>query len=217
MNWQHSRALVGLAAAQLHRIGRVGFALPLIAGALIAVVGVVLSAAVDAQWTTAVVIMLMPLHSLVIGLASVGVLAGDPLVELHGSTPVGERAVQTMRGALLALAGMAGAFVMFAPLHLLGVVYGDVGWPSAATPVGGAVVFVLSAYAAAAAAGSPRGATFCIVLIWVVLSFFWDTNLMTALALQRGVPLVAAAVAAVGAWLSLGKPERVCAKAVGTR
>ena len=122
-----------------------------------------------------------------------------------------------MRGALLALAGMAGAFVMFAPLHLLGVVYGDVGWPSAATPVGGAVVFVLSAYAAAAAAGSPRGATFCIVLIWVVLSFFWDTNLMTALALQRGVPLVAAAVAAVGAWLSLGKPERVCAKAVGTR
>ena len=53
--------------------------------------------------------------------------------------------------------------------------------------------------------------------IWVVLSFFWDTNLMTALALQRGVPLVAAAVAAVGAWLSLGKPERVCAKAVGTR
>lgn len=56
-----------------------------------------------------------------------------------------------------------------------------------------------------------------LVLIWVVLSFFWDTNLMTALALQRGVPLVAAAVAAVGAWLSLGKPERVCAKAVGTR
>ena len=217
MNWQHSRALVGLAAAQLHRIGRVGFALPLIAGALIAVVGVVLTAAVGAQWTTAVVIMLMPLHSLVVGLASVGVLAGDPLVELHGSTPVGERAVQTMRGALLALAGMAGAFVMFAPLHLLGVVYGDVGWASAATPVGGAVVFVLSAYAAAAAAGSPRGATFCIVLIWVVLSFFWDTNLMTALALQRGVPLVAAAVAAVGAWLSLGKTERVCAKAVGTR
>ena len=83
MNWQHSRALVGLAAAQLHRIGRVGFALPLIAGALIAVVGVVLSAAVDAQWTTAVVIMLMPLHSLVVGLASVGVLAGDPLVELR--------------------------------------------------------------------------------------------------------------------------------------
>ncbi len=217
VNWQHSRALVGLAAAQLHRIGRVGFALPLIAGALVAVVGVVLIAAVGARWTTAVVVMLMPLHSLVVGLASVGVLAGDPLVELHGSTPVGERAVQTMRGALLALAGMAGAFVMFAPLHLLGVVYGDVGWASAATPVGGAAVFVLSAYAAAAAAGSPRGATFCIVLIWVVLSFFWDTNLMTALALQRGVPLVAAAVAAVGAWLSLGKPERVCAKAVGTR
>ena len=178
-----------------------------------------LTAAVGAQWTTAVVIMLMPLHSLVVGSASVGVLAGDPLVELHGSTPVGERAVQTMRGALLALAGMAGAFVMFAPLHLLGVVYGDVGWASAATPVGGAVVFVLSAYGRRRprAAGSPRGATFCIVLIWVVLSFFWDTNLMTALALQRGVPLVAAAVAAVGAWLSLGKPERVCAKAVGTR
>lgn len=76
------------------------------------------------------------------------------------------------------------------------------------------MVFVLSAYAAAAAAGSPRGATFCIVLIWVVLSFFWDTNLMTALALQRGVPLVAAAVAASVPGFLLGS-RSACAQGGG--
>lgn len=217
MKAKHYRALFALATAQLHRIGRVGRVLPLIAGSLIAAIGAVLTATVGAYWTTSMMIMLMPLYSLIVGLVAVGVLAGDPLVELHGSTPVGVRATQTMRAVLLTLAGMAGAFIMFAPLHLLGVVYGDAGWVSAITPVGGVAVLVLTAYAAAATMRSPRSVTFCLVLLWVVLALFWDTNLMTVLVLQRGVPLVVASVAAAAAWLSLGNPERACTKAVGTR
>lgn len=216
-NRSFPRMLFDLTAAQLRCMGRVGCVLPVAAGAAIAAAGAALALAFGAFWAANAMIMLMPLHMLVVGLAALSVLAGDPLVELQGSTPVGVRAVLTMRAALLALGGMAGALVMFAPLHLLGAVYGDVGWASAVSPVGGAAVLVLAAYAAVAAAGSPRGATFFLVLLWVALAFFWDTNLLAAPALQRGVPLAAGAVAAFAAWLSLGDPERACAKAVGTR
>lgn len=209
--------VLGLAAAQLRCVGRAGCAVPVAAGALAAVVGAVLKVSLGAYAATVVMIAIMPCYLLFVAVGAAALLAGDPLVELHGSTPAGVRAVQTTRAVLLALGGMAGALAMFAPLHLLGVVYGDVGWASAITPVGGAAVLVLAAYAAAAGMGSPRAVTFSVVLLWAVLAFFWDTNLMGVLALQRGVPLAAALVAAAGAWFALGSSERACAKAVGAR
>ena len=211
------RALGDLAAAQLRCVGRIGCIMPLAAGALIAGIGSLMAALLGTFWATSVMIMLMPLHALVVGIAAVAVLAGDPLVELTGSTPVGIRSVLTMRAALVALGGATGALVMFAPLHMLGTVYGDAGWASAISPVGGAMVFALAAYAMSAASGSSRSVTFGIVLGWTFLSLFWDTNTMSMLGVQRGVPMALAFAAAAGAWFSLGDPERAHGKAVGTR
>ena len=106
---------------------------------------------------------------------------------------------------------------MFAPLHALGVVYGDIGWASALSPVGGVVTLALAAYAAVAVLESPRAAAFFVVFAWVALSFFWDPNLAGDPVLQRAVPMAVALAVAAGAWLLLGNPERACAKAVGAR
>ena len=217
MNRMVSRMVPALAGAQARRIGRIGCAMPLIAGASIAVAGAVSAGLMGVQGATMLLIALVPLYILAVGLNAVAVLAGDPLAELQGSTPTGIRAVQTMRAVLLAVGGAVGGLIMFAPLHLMGVVYGDIGWASAVTPTGGAVVMVLAAYALSAVADSPRGATFCLMLLWVLLALFWDTNLVSVPALQRGVPLAAATAAAACAWFALENPERACRKAVGVR
>ncbi|WP_087194381.1 hypothetical protein [Gordonibacter sp. An230] len=211
------RMALALATVQLTRVRGAGVALPVAIGVLIACVGASASAIAGVPWARVASVAFVPLHSLAVGIGALSVLSGDALVELHGSTPFGVRAVQTARGALLALAGTVGALAMFAPLHALGVVYGDIGWASALSPVCGAVVLALTAYAVVAIMESPRAAAFFVVLAWVVLSFFWDPNLAGDPVLQRAVPMALALAAAAGAWLSLGSPERACAKAVGAR
>ena len=211
------RIAPALAAAQLMRVRSAGVAFPVALGALIALAGAAASAVAGVPWTRVASVAFMPLYSLAVGMGAVALLSGDALVELHGSTPIGVRVVWTTRLALLALAAAAGALVMFAPLHALGVVYGDIGWASALSPVGGAVALALAAYAAVAVLESPRAAAFCVVFAWMALSFFWDPNLAGDLVLQRAVPLALALAAAGGAWLLLGSPERACAKAVGAR
>lgn len=208
------RALLGV---QLRRMGVSKVALPLAVGLAIAAVGAMLTTFMGAHWAATLLIVLMPLYTLTVALVAIGLLAGDPLVELQGSTPTSIRSVQTARAVLLALLGAAGGLVMFVPLHLLGVVYGDVGWASAVSPVVGAVVYVLLVYALAATVDNPRSVTFFIMIAWMALTFFWDTNLLRDPALQRGVPLALVSVMAVGAWLALGNEERVCRKAVGVR
>lgn len=209
-----TRALLGV---QLRRMGVPKAVLPLAVGVTIALVGAVLSAVVGVLWATSLLIVLMPLYTLIVALVAIGLLAGDPLVELQGSTPTSIRSVQTARAVLLAVIGAAGGLIMFVPLHLLGVVYGDVGWVSAVSPVVGAVVYVLLVYDLAATVDSPRSVTFFVMLAWMALTFFWDTNLLRDPILQRGVPLAVVSIMALGAWCALGNEERACRKAVGVR
>lgn len=211
------RMIPALAAVQLRRVGKLGCVMPVAVGASIAAVGAVLVAGMGARWATLLLLPLIPLYMLVVGLNAVAVLTGDPLAELQGSTPTSIRAVQTMRAILLALGGAVGGLVVFVPLHLMGVVYGDVGWASVVTPTGGAVVLVLTAYVLSVAISSPHSVTFSVVLLWVVLALFWDTNLISALALQRGVPLAVVIVLAFIAWFGLRNQERAMRKAVGMR
>lgn len=217
MNRILPRMAPALAAAQLMRVRSAGVAFPVALGALIALAGAAASAVAGVPWTRVASVAFMPLYSLAVGMGAVALLSGDALVELHGSTPVGVRAAWTMRLVLLALAAAVGALVMFAPLHALGVVYGDIGWASALSPVGGVVTLALAAYAAVAVLESPRAAAFFVVFAWVALSFFWDPNLAGDPVLQRAVPMAVALAVAAGAWLLLGNPERACAKAVGAR
>ena len=114
------------------------------------------------------------------------------------------------------LAGMAGALLMFAPLEVLGLVYRDIGWAGALTPVGGAALMVLAAYVAVTVAGSSRSASLAVVAIWLFFALVWDPN-MPMLALQRGLPLAVLLAAGAGVWRALGSPEYAWRKLGGAR
>ncbi len=150
------RALVG---AQLRRVLVVGIVVPLAVGAVIALVGACWAYAAGAEPATMAMIAFTQAYPLTVGVCAVAVLAGDPLVEVQAALPVEFRCVQTLRAGLLLAAGMAGALLMFAPLEVLGLVYRDIGWAGALTPVGGAALMVLAAYVAVTVAGSSRSAS----------------------------------------------------------
>ncbi|MFR1638488.1 MAG: hypothetical protein ACLSVD_04510 [Eggerthellaceae bacterium] len=103
------------------------------------------------------------------------VFTGDTLVELHASTPMEFRTVQTMRAAVLLVAAAVGGFALFASLHLAGAIYGDAGWVGALSPAGGAALMVLVAYAAALS-GSTRATTLVVMLVWLFFALIWDPN-----------------------------------------
>lgn len=204
-----------LLGAQVRRVRVVGIAVPLTTAALIALAGSCWALAAGTASASLAMLVLMPLCAAAAGLCAAAVFTGDALVELHASTPAGFRAVQTMRAAVLLVAAAAGGFALFAPLHLLGVVYNDAGWASALSPAGGAVIMVLVAYAAALA-GSGRSATLVVALVWLFFALIWDPN-MAPLALQRGVPLLVLLAVGTCAWHALGSPEYAWKKLGGAR
>lgn len=198
------RALVG---AQLRRVLVVGIVVPLAVGAVIALVGACWAYAAGAEPATMAMIAFTQAYPLTVGVCAVAVLAGDPLVEVQAALPVEFRCVQTLRAGLLLAAGMAGALLMFAPLEVLGLVYRDIGWAGALTPVGGAALMVLAAYVAVTVAGSSRSASLAVVAIWLFFALVWDPN-MPMLALQRGLPLAVLLAARVaGALAAMALPS----------
>ena len=207
------RALVG---AQLRRVLAVGIVVPLAVGAAIALVGACWAYATGAEPATMAMIAFTQAYPLTVGVCAVAVLAGDPLVEVQAASPVEFRAVQTLRAVILLAAGAVGALVMFVPLQALGIVYRDVGWMGLVTPVGGAALMVLTAYVAAALAGSSRNASLAVVAVWLFFALVWDPN-VPLLALQRGLPLLALLAAAACVWRALGAPEYAWRKLGGAR
>ena len=105
---------------------------------------------------------------------------------------------------------------MFVPLQALGIVYRDIGWAGALTPVGGAALMVLTAYVAAALTGSSRNASLAVVAVWLFFALVWAPN-VPLLALQRGLPLLALLAAAACVWRALGAPEYAWRKLGGAR
>lgn len=207
------RALVG---AQVRRVRALGVVVPLVAGALIAFVGACWAHVAGTASATMAMLAFMQAYPLTVGVCAVAVLAGDPLVEVQAASPVEFRAVQTLRAAVLLAAGAAGAALMFVPLEALGIVYRDIGWAGAFTPVGGAVLMVLTAYAAVALAGSSRNATLLVVAVWLFFALVWDPN-VPQLALQRGLPLLVLLAAGAGVWRALGAPEYAWSRLGGAR
>ncbi len=208
-----SWALLG---AQARRVKGVGIAVPLATAALIALAGSCWALAAGTASATFALLGLMPLYAAAVGLCAAAAFTGDALVELHASTPAGFRTVQTMRAAVLLVASAAGGFALFAPLHLLGVVYEDAGWASALSPAGEAAIMVLVAYAAALA-GSARSATLVVTLVWLFFALVWDPNMASMPTLQRGLPLLVLLAVGAFAWRALGSPEYAWRKLGGAR
>ena len=199
-------AMCALVGAQVRRVRALGIVVPLVAGALIALVGACWAHVAGTASAAMAMLAFMQAYPLTVGVCAVAVLAGDPLVEVQAASPVEFRAVQTLRASVLLAAGAAGAALMFVPLEALGIVYRDIGWAGAFTPVGGAALMVLTAYAAVALVGSSRNATLLVVAVWLFFALVWDPN-VPQLALQRGLPLLVLLAAGASVWRALGAPE----------
>lgn len=153
-----SGAWWALLDAQARRVRVVGIAVPLATAALVAIAGSCWALAAGPASAALAMLGIMPLYAAAAGMCAAAVFTGDALVELHASTPMEFRTVQTMRAAVLLVAAAVGGFALFAPLHLAGAIYGDAGWVGALSPAGGAALMVLVAYAAALS-GSTRATT----------------------------------------------------------
>lgn len=201
----YPRIVPALVGAQFNRAGVVAVVVPVAVGALIALVGAIWSFAAGVVSAALAMFAISQLYPVSAGMCAVAVLAGDPLVEVQAASPVGFRAAQTVRVALLLVGCAAGALAMFVPLEALGLVYADRGWVGVVTPVVGAMIMVLASFAAVTATGSARTASLVAVALWLFFALFWDPNVVP-LAAQRGVPLLAALSFAAGAWRALGVP-----------
>ena len=179
-----------LIMAQLRQTG-VALVVPLTAGAVGAASGRWAAAAWSPSQAVLLVMGLEQVLVLCSGAALAAALTGDPLVELHESTPTTFRLVQVVRAAL----------VMFAPLHLAGIWPHDEGWVTLVVPVG--AVLVLASVALAAAAGGTASSTVITVISAWLLVLVWDSYVQP-LPMRRGLPLVGAVALAVVAWRRLG-------------
>ncbi len=197
--------------AQLRRVTPSAVA-PVLVGMVIAAAGI----AVAETWTTVQATTLLgwltQVFTITVGVAAAVVLTGDPLVELHESTPISFRTVQFLRAAIVASIAVAGGLVMFVPLHLLGVWPRDIGWLSGLVPTGAALFIVAVALTAAAFSGTTSTVTISVVAGWIFLSLLWDPYILHV-TVQRGIPLAAAALMTWAAWGRLRNAEKNIAKA----
>lgn len=193
-------------AAQLRRVGGAA-AVPPVAGVLVALAGTAASVAWSVERATVLSMVLTQLFVLCTGIAAAAALTGDPLVEVHESTPTSFRGAQTVRAAMVSIFGIVGAVVMFVPLHLNGIWPRDQGWITVVTPVGGVILVVAVAAVAATFTGTPSATTIAVIAAWMFLALFWDPYVFE-LSVQRGVPLLGASALLVVGWRRSGDAER---------
>ncbi len=195
--------MAGMIRAQARRIGMGLLTMPVACGIAVAAAGIMVSGVWSRTQTLTVVNWLAQLMVIGAGVCVAVALTGDPLVEASESTPVGWRRVQATRFALAAVSGLAGAVLMFAPLHVLGLWPQDTGWISLIAPTGA----VLVVGAAAAWSASTRATVMAVVAVWMFLALLWDPYVLDPVA-QRGIPLTVAVIAVGIAWHLLGDEER---------
>lgn len=196
-----------LVRAQVRRTGVAMATAPILAGAAAAAAGRGAALALPAEHAVLLVSWLVPAFVLCAGVCVAASVTGDTLVELHESTPTPFRTVQVLRAGIVNAAAVVGAVVMYVPLHRAGVWPRDGGWISLLSPVGAVAVVTVVALTAAAFSGTAVTTTIAAVTAWMFLAVVWDPHVLP-LHLQRGLPLIAALVPAVGAWRRLADTER---------
>lgn len=197
--------------AQGGHIGLIVLAGPLLAGGAVAAVGW-FSLTV---WPPSMILVLMnwlaQVFVIVAGVCVAVALTGDPLIELHESTPTGFRSVQLIRAVLVAISGIAGAALMFFPLRAAGVWPHGEWWVSVLSPAGAVVIVAAVALFGAAFAGTASATTIAVVAAWMFLALLWDPHVLS-LPQQRALPLTVAALLFVAAWIRFGDAERNISK-----
>jgi hypothetical protein len=188
---------------------------PILAGAVVALTGWFAAVTWPTVQTMTLVNWIAQVFVIAAGVCAAVTLTGDPLIELHESTPTGFRQVQLLRAGLVAVSGLAGAALMFFPLHALQVWPRDEGWISIASPAGSVVIMIVVALVAAAFAGTASSTTIAVVAAWMFLAMLWDPYVLP-LPAQRGIPLLVSSGLLVAVWHRLANAERNIAKEVST-
>lgn len=201
----------GVIRAQWRRVGPAVVMGPLLAGGLIALAGWAAGSAWPLVQAMTMVSWAAQIFVICVGVCVAVAVTGDPLIELHEATPVGFRVVQIVRACIIAVSGVVGAVVMFAPLHAVRVWPRDEGWISVIVPVGAVLIVAVVAVAASAFAGTVSATTIAVVAAWMFLAMIWDPYVLPLFA-QRGLPLIAAAGMLLVAWRRLGDTEANIAK-----
>ena len=199
--------------SQGRRAGLMVLAGPILAGAVVVLAGWFAADAWPPSQAITLVNWLAQVFVIATGVCAAVALTGDPLIELHESTPTGFRRVQFLRAALVALSGLGGAALMFFPLHALRVWPRDEGWTSVASPAGAVVIVIVVALVAAAFAGTVSTTTIAVVAAWMFLAMLWDPYVLP-LPQQRGIPPILSAGLLVVVWHRLANAERNIAKVV---
>ncbi|WP_139653028.1 hypothetical protein [Raoultibacter phocaeensis] len=210
------KAAAQIIGAQMHRVGFVAVAIPLVVASIIGFGGMLAARLAGAQMAEVVMMLLVQLYPVSVGACAVAALGEDELIELQESMPVGFRTVQLARLGIVVLGGAAGALIVYAPLHAVGIFPNDVGPLSVLTPAGGAVVVTLVAYAAVSVAGSVRTATMAVIAVLVCLTLFWDWQVPDPVTQRQGPLLIAGAAAGIS-WVLSGRSEKLLARAGGVQ
>lgn len=196
---------------QARRIGLIVLAGPVVAGGFVALTGWLAAETWPLSQAMTLVNWTAQMFVIAAGICVAVAVTGDPLIELHESTPMGFRTVQLLRGGLVTLSGLVGAAILFFPLHTLRVWPRDEGWISAATPAGAVIIVAVVALATAAFTGTASATTIAVVAAWMFLAMLWDPYVLPLLA-QRGLPLAVAAAVFVAVWHRFGNTELNIAK-----
>ncbi len=199
--------------AQFRRIGAPAAALPLASGVAVAAAGVTMAGSWPVTQTAVAMIWFTAMFPITVGIAAVAALTGDPIIELHESTPTSFRAAQLTRCSLVLAIAVLAALAMFAPLHLRGVWPRDAGWVSALGPVSAAVFIVAVALMAAAFSKSASTTVIAVIAGWMFVALVWEPY-VDVLAVRCGVLLALAAGFAAAAARRLGDAEKNIAKVV---
>jgi hypothetical protein len=199
--------------AQGRQLGPIVLAGPILAGGAVALLGWFAADAWPPSQAMTLVTWLAQVFVIATGVCAAVALTGDPLLELHESTPTGFRRVQLTRAGLVTVSGLSGAAVMFFPLHAVRAWPHDQGWSTVASPTGAVVIVVVAALLTAAFAGTASTTTIAVVAAWMFLAMLWDPYVLP-LPQQRGIPLIVSAGLLVAVWHRLGDAERNIAKVV---
>lgn len=198
---------------QVRRIGVVTIALPLIAAAIVAGVGVTVAGTWTVTQTAIAVTWLSQLFTIAVGITATVTLTGDPIIELHEATPTSFRSTQMMRTVIVVGPAVVAAAVMFVPLHMLGVWPRDVGLVTVSAPISAAVFIVAVALVASAFSKSASTTSIAVIAGWIFVSLVWEPY-VDPLVVRCGFLLLLAAAFTGVAAVRLGDSEKNIAKVV---
>ena len=199
---------------QCRRLWVVALMPPLIC-LLVVAVGLMLN--VSGWWASSrVMVLMMALRQLPViaaGVCGSLALTGDVLVELHESTPVGWRTIETMRLGVVGVPAILAEAAMYLIMHARGLWPHDLGLTSVLTPVGSVFAVLLFTYASAVWLASAQATTLVAVAVWLFLCLLWDPYVTDPVS-HTVTPVATAGLCALGAWVRCGDAERNVTKAV---